>query len=161
MAAVRERIKADREAASMEVVNPGSASSSGQQLAVPPPPPPPPDCSTCATVDRRLTEFITRCEVRQVELESQKVDLYQQVQARAIEAELQQAEITQLLQKYEGAVEKIGLLEGQVQHFKANQRDYMMRFATVCSTVEKHQSQLKEWSDWSGKGQWKDSHRGW
>jgi hypothetical protein len=96
-----------------------------------------------------------------VELESQKLHLYQQLQARTVEAESQQAEITKLLEKYEDAVEKIGLLEGQLLHVRANQQDYMMKFVTVAATVERQQSELQEWSDWFCNGKWKDGQRKW
>jgi hypothetical protein len=112
-------------------------------------------------VERRLAEFITTYEVRQSELESQKLDLYQQLQARAIEAESRQAEITKLTETLEGAMEKMALLEGQLRHCKAIQQESIMRLGGVCSTVEKHQSELKKWSDWDRKGDWKDSHRDW
>ena len=112
-------------------------------------------------MERRLAEFITTYEVRQVELESQKLDLYQQLQAMAIEAESRQAEIAQVLEKYEGAMEKIALLEGQLLQFRDNQRDYMLKFCSVSANVEKQQRELQEWADWFHNWKWKDGQRGW
>lgn len=98
----------------------GGASSAGPQVdgagsgslnAIPPPQPPPQSCRNPVT----LESLLARKEVREVELESQKLDLLQKLQAREIEVDSQHAHLIDLRKKYDIIVEQAAQQERQIQ----------------------------------------------